>query len=541
MPEWYGTFEALVAGIAAVDSGDYDRGRAALEATEGIEFPEAIAGMRLVLVTWVDLADGRYEEVAARIEDAGDVDIPLLDLAAAGALNELGKHERALAHALRYLAEVGEDPVGRGHEGVALVGLGRDEEAVIAFRAGLDEDPRLVDLLSHLGRALPPGGKGELGPRLLATGDPAGSFEPVVIELLEDDETEAVEVLVAALREAVPSDPNADYYEAELLARDGRHAEAAALLADALPRVADADELLVYQGRYLQRMADAGRPLEGYEHLEGTDHAFEELAEHLDQSGNGTALLELTRRHGEHDPGHPRLALARARALALLGRREEADAAFAEAIERAGEDEQDALRYERVLNLFEAGQWRRAYLEVPPADSAFADLAWMMDAEGDLDDLEQLIALHRDAGAGPDDVDLAFWSVELPWLRGRNEATLEQLQAHEALLCASEDVSDLYYWEDRYVRCCLRLGRLDEATQRALAIDERDDDPFYTALVHAAAGREEQAAAALRRAIDQAWDAWELYDDADLGPLLRAEGAGALREVVPPPEEDTGG
>ena len=45
------------------------------------------------------------------------------------------------------------------------------------------------------------------------------------------------------------------------------------------------------------------------------------------------------------------------------------------------------------------------------------------------------------------------------------------------------------------------------------------------------------AAEALERLLESGyWEAWELYEDEDFGPLMRADGASALRAIAPPPD-----
>jgi len=157
LPDWTGPLEELLVGLEAAGAMDLERARAALEATEEVEFPRDFQDLRVLLAASLEVAEGRYEEALAQIESASAVELVILHYLAAVAHNALGQPEQALERARRYLAGVGDDAEGRLEEGLALLALGRQEEAVASFRAGLQEDPRGLDLLVELGAALPSG------------------------------------------------------------------------------------------------------------------------------------------------------------------------------------------------------------------------------------------------------------------------------------------------------------------------------------------------------------------------------------------------
>jgi hypothetical protein len=511
---------------------------AALEETEGVELPPEAERVRTLLVVSVRVAQGRIEEAREALERLEGADMPIRDHLWAVLKNMLGEHEAALAHARRYLSAVGNDADARLEEGIALAALDRDEEAIAAFRAGLEEDPESVDLLVEHAGALPAEKLGEFTKRFEALPYPAVMFETIVVELIDRGYRPAAEALIASLREIAPGDPNADYYEADLLATDGRHAEAAKILDGALERAPE-EERWAYEDAYLTQMCLAGRALEGYHRLERSDDAFVQVADYLVDIGDGATLLTLVEDHGEISPDNPWVAYNRGRALALLGRRAEAEVAFAVAISRS-EDEEEISRFQdaRVANLYDAGEWRTAWEMVKPTVDTFTRLAWLFSEDENADGLAELVALHRKSGSDAEESWLDYWAAEILFLRAEYAKALAILEAKKEEIVGEDDLDALYQWEDRAFRCLLRLGKIEEARELALLIDERDDDPFYPAIVAAAAGDVEAAVAYLERCLDQGWTSEDVHWDPDLGPLLRAEGAGRYREVFPTPDDD---
>ncbi|MBW3576053.1 MAG: Arm DNA-binding domain-containing protein [Actinobacteria bacterium] len=142
---------------------------------------------------------------------------------------------KALADADRYATLFAADAHYRNAAGVALDGLGQRDEAVAAFRAGLDEEPDGHESLLSLARLLPegPAADAEIRRRFAAASNPQAAFDDVAPYL--HDAPAAMAAVASAYRDARPGDVKGDVYLARSLSLRDRHVEAAELLAKAMP------------------------------------------------------------------------------------------------------------------------------------------------------------------------------------------------------------------------------------------------------------------------------------------------------------------
>jgi tetratricopeptide (TPR) repeat protein len=141
---------------AACATGDWATVEESLADLQDDVLPE-----RLRFVCWLMKAalhndQGRYKEAIAlcrRVENV-DSDLPMLHFISAVTYNGLGQHAEAKAAAERYLEQLGSDAEGYLQLAEALVGLERDEEALLAYRKGLDDDSNSTDNHAGLIRSL---------------------------------------------------------------------------------------------------------------------------------------------------------------------------------------------------------------------------------------------------------------------------------------------------------------------------------------------------------------------------------------------------
>lgn len=534
---WLPSWLRLMELAQQTDAPDYlERAEQLFAEIAAVEFPPGIERVRRLLAASVQVGTARIDEAAANLEGLDATLMPLVDLLWAGVHLTREDFGRSLEHARAFLAAVGDDADGRNIEGQALVGLARPEQARAAFEAGLEEEPDHLELLVGLGSLAGAEALAALDRRFRATTAPAELFEGLVIHFLDQGLVPAATVLVTALRELAPGDPNADYYGARLLGLEGRHAEAARMLHGALARVEDSDEFHAYLFAYAAASVRAGTALEAYAEFSDTPPMLDWLADLLEQGEDVAGLRALADEHGRATPGDARAPWLRARAHLLAGERDGAEVQFAAAMAGDLDDwDYELVREARIANLLADDRWQDAYDRVPPAMETFLDLAHHLSGEGRADALAELVERHRASQADPVQAWFAFWDAEVLWLRSEYGAALAQLQERRAKILVDDELWRLYRWEDRVLRCLLRLGRLGEATELALEIDARDDDPHYSTMVHAAAGRFEAAAAALRRLLASGWTSSRLYGDPDLGAALLREDAAPLRAIAPPP------
>lgn len=518
----------VVRGLEALPEGDLETCNAILGELEGYELPASIDRLRITMRASARIQEQRYEEALAVLRAMEGSWDPVHDFLGAVALNRTGEPEAALAHARAFLEALAGDADGHREAGLALFALARVDEALAAFGLGLDEAPDDPDLLFELAARLPLERLSELEDRFLAASAPRSLFEPVVIALLGAGEVEAAEVLVATLRELAPEDTNADYYGAELLAARGDHAAAAAALLAALPRVTDEDERGAFQQSYALQMIHAGAELEAYGSLGEDAAAFELVAEALIGEETGGRLLGFVELRAAQAPEDPWLEYYRGIALAELGRRDEAEAAFVLALEVVPAELREYVTGWRTENLVEAGRWREAYEAGGGTDELTDRLATLLSHRGAADDLEALVELHAaNVTADPLAAQLAWWRAEVLWLRAQYAPLLEHLAAERDAIVASDPLG----WEDRVVRSNLRLERFEAARELAVAIDARDADPFYLGLVTAGAGSPDEARSVMVRIRGAGYALEDLDADPDFGPLLAQPRHADLRAV----------
>jgi hypothetical protein len=281
---------------------------------------------------------------------------------------------------------------------------------------------------------LPAEEKEEAIRRFRALLDAAEWMETVGETCIDEEDWVALAAFVPVFAELAPGSNDAVYYDARLRAHRGDHAEAAARLLAAIPRVEDEEERGVFVYWYVQAMIDAGRPLAAYGALPAAARAdgFDALVEHF-------------------------------------------------------QDRDDA------------------------------------------DGLDEAIKLRaRDVD---DPAHLLVWRAELLWMRGRY-ADVAAFVPEKLADIRRADADRAWTAEDRWVRSLHRLKRHDEALRAAAGCP----DPDLTLLAHAALGDVDAAIAAFQRCLDDGWDPQVLYDDDDIGPLLKTEKFAPLRAKYPPGE-----
>ena len=127
--------------------------------------------------------------------------------------------------------------------------------------------------------------------------------------------------------------------------------------------------------------------------------------------------------------------------------------------------------------------------------------------------------------------------TEVDYIRRNWADAVTRLQENRETILA--DGENLLVWEDRIIRSLARLGRHDEALAIARTSTERDLDPWFEAVVQAAAGNVEETIDAMRHCLSTgAYTPEQFYADDDMGPALRSEAFAPLRELWPAPAKD---
>ena len=100
----------------------------------------------------------QFAEALAHLDRAFELqpDMPGAVLLHATCYNGLGRYEEALVQGRRYLDLLGADDTGYFNVGISLANLDRTDEAIAAFRLGLDDYSDSVENLIALAQVLPP-------------------------------------------------------------------------------------------------------------------------------------------------------------------------------------------------------------------------------------------------------------------------------------------------------------------------------------------------------------------------------------------------
>jgi tetratricopeptide (TPR) repeat protein len=149
-----GNFDALhMLGVAAVQSGEAERGAALIEQATRIAPDVAAAHVNLAMAL---SALGRHDAALSSTKQALAIDAANADahVNRGNALLALGRAAQALAAYERALALRPADPKGHYNRANALRDLGRLEDAVAAYDAAIALSPGYVEALSNRGAVL---------------------------------------------------------------------------------------------------------------------------------------------------------------------------------------------------------------------------------------------------------------------------------------------------------------------------------------------------------------------------------------------------
>jgi hypothetical protein len=532
-PEWLPGAAHVFRAALAVGRGEPGEAEAALEAAPEGPLPAPVECLRLVLLAGLrtgaeDVAGGIAFLEAARA--AAPEPPPVADYLLAVLLTAAGKPDEALEPARRFLALFGgNDPDGRLAESEALLALDRGGEAAASARAGLAAAPGSPDLLAVLARALPAGERDGLVDHFAAAGAPGEALGSVLDVLLHLDDLGAFALVLAKFRELHPEDPEADWWEAALLSREEKHEAAAATLLRGRSRAPE-EEREAWADAYAGAMILAGKPLEGYAGVAGSAAAFERVAVYLRDLFEADRLLALVEAHRLHAPGDLAVVFFEGEARALRGEWAAAEALFAAGMARAADDEtREDFRTSRILNLYEAGEWRAAWRDVPPRRDTFRDLAAYMADDVEVEALSELLKAER--AGDPGDPALPLFAAELAWLFSRSAEVVDLLSANRELIATV--AGSEWRAADRLIRSHLRLGQVEPALAEARNADQREGEPFYEALCLAVAGKPDELLPLLERLVAADHDPKWFYLDEFLGKALRSEPFAKLRERFP--------
>lgn len=275
--------------------------------------------------------------------------------------------------------------------------------------------------------------------------------------------------------------------------------------------------------------------LELYDKAESLNPAMPAL-DHLralahNMLGNHEAALTHARRYLDVLGDDPDAYLQVGNALYGMDRREESAEAFRKGLREDPQSWENLAGLGVALapeNKAEIGEW---FTQADDAATAFVAVAKHFVESEDADALAALIAAaHRMQAAI---AELPLYEAELQWQRGEYTLAAKLFAQQQGDL--AQDEQRRWWVADRLIRSLVRLQRFDEALQIAGAFHEREKDPWFMAVAHAASGDVENCAAALGQCAELGYSADDFYADPEIGAALRSEAFARLRETYPDP------
>ena len=250
---------------------------------------------------------------------------------------------------------------------------------------------------------------------------------------------------------------------------------------------------------------------------------------------NPKQIAEFTRlieEHAKHHPDDPRLLLERAELHLLRGEMVQAEPILLRAKEKATPADVHSVRVALMRCRVRMGKAVETYQEYGPGAMTFQDLAFQCAFEKNPQQLEALLAAHRQAF--PKFKNTAVWEVEIGWLKKDYENTARVIQAQRAALL--ENQTHRWKCEGYLIRSLVRLKRNKEAVEEAEILGQKKTGShLLQALAFAAAGDEPRTLAFLDKVKSPHYLIEDCYFDEDLGPILRSDAFRKFRERYPEP------
>lgn len=288
----------LQTGAAALAQGDVEAAAAALAGIEDMPIPDALQAVIQILLARIDIESSAAEEALARLDrvDGLQRGLPLADLLRAEALNDLGRSEEALPVAQRYVERFEAEPMGNIQIARALIGLERSPEAVAPLLAALDDMPGDVPALAYLAQVTPADREAELAARLAKLADPPTQYELIAEYLLDVEALDALDRVTRAVAPRLPGHRDVPYYQGLVLARRGKHREAAVKLGEVLESLGpdgDDDSGRFYLDAWLESMIASGQVIEAMKKAPNKIGTFDRLVFHLKDTGDHAMRAKL--------------------------------------------------------------------------------------------------------------------------------------------------------------------------------------------------------------------------------------------------------
>ncbi len=570
------TVEALMNYLPKMIGDEYGAAWEAIEPVQTIPLPPSLAAYRAYLN--VDATQRlRYvfspEEIDAaylKVEDLAPRMPALIGRKAWRALME-ERFDETLEHVDRYTRTLGIDPGILMVKALALAGLKRIDEAVAVHRQALALEPYAVDHIGQLAHLLPTEQSGEIVAEFRKIPEAHDWFASLGEELLRVEEYDDLDAVIGAMREMEPTNPTINYYQGKVLQHREEFDAAAETYAASFKLVEDEEQLQYYVSGFITCMLADVRAEDAYGRAPLSKFAFEQIADRLLHPQNyvyaypedseyakvaGDAPEQREKRHelyrtvaGRHlpvEPDDPWLKYYDGQLCVKEERYDDAERIFA-GVEGTEMEEgvRESLRLARINALHLAGRDQFAYENVLPADQTFEQLAQDCELESKWDALIALVELRRrDA---PTEPMLTYYEGLAASGLKRKDAAIALLQDFIKVAEAHSDSSNeepsaasyrVFGARAELIRCLVKSQCWDEALAEAPRLEVKESVAIFGLLVHLARGDLAAAETSMQSLTELEVELSGLYEDEDIGPLLRSDAFKALREKYPEPKPE---
>jgi tetratricopeptide (TPR) repeat protein len=327
------------------------------------------------------------------------------------------KWAEAVTHLQACRKELADDAALRYQLALSLHFLNRFEEARAEYRQVLDLDPKHLEAMRNLVRALgSDDDHKDVGARFARLDQPQAHFDTLVDECRDVRNWKALEEIALAMQKLDPKFPGADLQLALAKIGQGQTDQGLVHLNAAVAK--DPEKRKIFYNDVARSLVLADKAEEAYKKLGNGRELFPILVAELLKLSRPLDLRRLVAAHAAQHPDDPLLPFCRGELHADEEDYLQADKEFTAGMARPPDAALLQLfRRSRVLARFYAGHGLAAYEEIGPVDETFGQLAALAYYQKDDVLLEKLLALH-----GPKHPN----SVELHRYRFRSKIRQEQ-------------------------------------------------------------------------------------------------------------------
>ena len=425
---------------------------------------------------------------------------------------QLGNSEKAVRYCQDYLNQFGSDADTFYMLGAALGQLDRMDEAIDAFKAGLQDTPEAIGLVEELALVLPADRKQEFVAAFKALPDPIAEFEYLADSFESYEDAEALSTLIETALTITKDLPHLDYYQIVLLIQGEEYGQAFEKLIAAVKSPATDPDYLTYYEDLLCSVAvkvdkvhaayDAcSDKLEAISSFEYQVELSDEIEERLEQLHAHNRLIDSL--YAAYAEAHPDDAEVWSR----IGGREMDAENYAEAVVHlkkaielaADESDKQMLLDDCVTCYLLMDEVVKAYQDLDDKRLVFRILSFNLEEESD--EFLAVKKLHRERF--PYDVDLLLPEIEQSYESAEYAQVLTLADQAIAFDANQEDVN----WRLDRVQFyrILALAHLKRTDEALIASRTRDDDErdHLRALVYAIKGQRQRFTEAYQRCLSQ--------------------------------------